>query len=121
MWTPLQMTQLRPQTFYQIGCALLLSFWMVMLAPPLWAQEFPQPNAVDDRIAIVNLNEDDAITLAALLTGIGETRALAIVAYREQHGLFASIDDLGQVPGIGPATIAANRDRIILRAADVTP
>jgi competence protein ComEA len=45
---------------------------------------------------------------AALLTlpGIGPARADAIVAYREAHGPFASLQALLNVPGIGPSILA---------------
>jgi len=42
--------------------------------------------------ARVNLNTASAEQLAALLTGIGQSRAEAIVRYREQHGAFEHID-----------------------------
>lgn len=118
MWTSFQFNQLRALSIWG---ALLVSVWMLAAATPLWAQDFPEPNVADDRIAMVHLNEDDAMTLAALLTGIGETRALAIVAYREANGPFNSIDELTLVSGIGPATVAANRDRLVLHASDVAP
>ena len=52
--------------------------------------------------APVNLN---TATLADLdrLPGIGPSLAREILAYREAHGAFASVDDLLLVPGIGPA------------------
>jgi competence protein ComEA len=56
----------------------------------------------------VNLNtatSDDLDTLP----GVGPTTAAAILAYRDQHGPFGSIDDLGEVSGIGPAKIEALR------------
>lgn len=37
------------------------------------------------------------------LTGVGEKTAQAIIAYRDAHGGFTSIDELQQVKGIGPA------------------
>ncbi len=40
-----------------------------------------------------------------LLPGIGETLARRIVAYREQHGPFRSVDQLQSVKGIGPKTL----------------
>ena len=40
------------------------------------------------------------------LPGIGPAKARAIVAYREAHGPFASVQGLGAVPGIGPAIVA---------------
>ena len=39
------------------------------------------------------------------LQGIGEKRAKDIVAYRDQHGRFKSVDDLVKVKGIGPKTL----------------
>jgi competence protein ComEA len=44
------------------------------------------------------------------LPGVGPATAAAIVEHREQHGPFATIDDLEAVRGIGPAKIDAIRD-----------
>ena len=56
-------------------------------------------------------------TLAELtnLKGIGDKKAQAIVDYREKQGKFTSIDQLVDVNGIGPATLEANRDMIIVK------
>ncbi len=62
----------------------------------------------------VQLNSATANDLAAL-PGLGPGRAKAIVAYREAHGSFASIDDLEKVPGIGPATVAKLRPSLDVR------
>jgi competence protein ComEA len=43
------------------------------------------------------------------LPGVGPATALAIVAHREANGPFASVDDLEQVRGIGPAKLEAIR------------
>ncbi len=42
------------------------------------------------------------------------SKAKAIVAFREEHGPFKSVDDLTQVKGIGPATLKRNHDAILL-------
>ena len=39
-----------------------------------------------------------------LLEGIGEKTARKIVAYRDEHGPFKSIDEVSDIPGIGPKT-----------------
>jgi competence protein ComEA len=62
----------------------------------------------------VNVNTANAKTLAASLDGVGLGKAQAIVAYRDAHGPFKSIDELGKVKGIGAKTLARNRDTILL-------
>lgn len=62
----------------------------------------------------VDLNRASAAELAAALHGVGMKKAEAIVAYREQHGPFASADELVKVKGIGLATVERNRSRILV-------
>lgn len=52
----------------------------------------------------VNLNTATAEQLDRL-PGVGPVTAAAIVAFREAHGKFASVDQLGDVDGIGPARL----------------
>jgi competence protein ComEA len=54
--------------------------------------------------AVVDLNRASAGELEAL-PGIGPARASAIVRWRGEHGSFRTVDDLLEVPGIGPATL----------------
>ena len=60
----------------------------------------------------LDINTADAAALSSTMTGVGSSRAEAIVAYRKAHGKFASVDDLSAVKGIGKATIEKNRDKI---------
>jgi len=46
------------------------------------------------------------------LDGVGPATAQKILAYRQQHGGFRSVDELAQVPGIGPRRLAALRERV---------
>ncbi|MEM9604367.1 MAG: ComEA family DNA-binding protein [Pseudomonadota bacterium] len=64
--------------------------------------------------ASVNINTATAAQLAEALNGIGDARAEAIVAFRETHGAFLSVDDLTLVDGIGEALLERNRTRLIL-------
>ncbi|MCI0401242.1 MAG: helix-hairpin-helix domain-containing protein [Gammaproteobacteria bacterium] len=59
---------------------------------------------------LVNINTADAKTLASAMKGVGPVKAEAIVAYREQHGPFMSVEDLTLVDGIGEQTVDMNRD-----------
>lgn len=65
--------------------------------------------------ATVNLNTADAETLNRELKGIGATKAQAIVAYREEHGPFSSLDELLEVKGIGASTLEKNRSKLSLQ------
>lgn len=61
-----------------------------------------QPSSKDQGISQngkVNLNTADADRLMTL-SGIGEARAEAIIAYREQHGGFQTIEDIMKIEGI---------------------
>jgi competence protein ComEA len=48
------------------------------------------------------------------LPGIGPITAQKILDYRAEHGAFGSVDELDAVPGIGPATLAELRDLVDL-------
>lgn len=49
-----------------------------------------------------------------LLSGVGPSKAQAILDYRAEHGAFATLDDLVNVPGIGPATLEQLRPNVTL-------
>jgi len=57
----------------------------------------------------VNINTAGAGQLASSLQGVGASRAAAIVAYRQEHGAFKSVEDLMLVSGIGENTLEVNR------------
>lgn len=60
----------------------------------------------------VDINSADADTLATALNGVGEAKARAIIAHRDQYGAFKSADELAQVKGIGQRLVDLNRDTI---------
>ena len=61
----------------------------------------------------ININIADEAQLTTL-TGIGATRAQAIIAYREENGPFAAIEDIMNVQGIKEGTFAKIKDEIVV-------
>jgi competence protein ComEA len=77
-------------------------------------QQIDVPGMVDTghiNAGRVNIN---SATIADFdsLPGIGPTTAQAIVEYRNENGLFSSIQAIQNVPGIGPATFDQIKDYI---------
>lgn len=60
----------------------------------------------------VSLSSATATDLEAL-DGVGPALAARIVAWRDSHGGFSSVDQLDEVPGIGPARMEALRPRLV--------
>jgi competence protein ComEA len=69
--------------------------------------------AGDSPHAPVSLNTATAEQLDTL-DGVGPATASKILEYRRQHGGFRSIDDLGEIPGIGPKRLAALKGKVQL-------
>ncbi|WP_421845052.1 helix-hairpin-helix domain-containing protein [Mycobacterium sp.] len=67
-----------------------------------------QPETVE----VLDLNNATAAQLDAL-PGVGPVTAAAILAWRQEHGKFTSVDQLGDVDGIGPARL--NKLRALVR------
>lgn len=62
----------------------------------------------------VNINTASAEQIASSMSGIGESKAEAIVEYRSSNGNFKSINELENVEGIGSKTVEKNKDNITL-------
>lgn len=61
----------------------------------------------------INLNTANVQELQQL-SGVGEAKAKAIVAYREKQGKFKSIEELKNVKGIGDALFKKNKAKITI-------
>ncbi len=85
----------------------------VVAAPKPAAVAQPVPVTATEQLA-VNINSAGAEEIANTLSGVGLTKAQAIVVWREQNGSFNSIEQLTEVKGIGEGILAKNRDRIVL-------
>ncbi|MDX1707527.1 MAG: helix-hairpin-helix domain-containing protein [Desulfobacterales bacterium] len=59
----------------------------------------------------IDINTASAEELVQL-KGIGPKKAADIIEFRKSHGPFQEPKDLVRVPGIGPKTFEANKERI---------
>ena len=59
----------------------------------------------------VNINTADKETLMSI-KGVGEKRAEAIIAWREQYGPFKTVEQLSEVQGVGKAIVDDNRESL---------
>ena len=64
-----------------------------------------------DAAGPVSLSSATAADLEAL-DGVGPALAARIIAWRDSHGGFSSVDALDEVPGIGPARMEALRPHL---------
>jgi competence protein ComEA len=88
---------------------------MSLLATANETTKVPATEPVAQQVAElnpINLNTADAETLQRELSGVGAVKAQAIVAYRDTHGEFASVDELLEVKGIGEALLERNRGKL---------
>ena len=84
--------------------------------PSVEAPELPeQPSAV-----MVNINPASIEELKEL-SGIGEAKAAAILAYREEHGVFTDIGEIKNVSGIGDKLFEDIRGSITAGKVGETP
>jgi len=99
-----------------VRTSTLLTALAIMSVPSLLLPSVTQAQelAQATQTQTVNINTADAATLAGSLKGIGLSRAEEIIRYRESYGPFKSVDELGDVKGIGPATLDKNRGLITL-------
>lgn len=69
------------------------------------------PGAPAGASALVNLNTADAAALDTL-PGVGPVLAQRIIDWRTEHGRFSSVDELGEVSGIGDKALERLRSKV---------
>jgi competence ComEA-like helix-hairpin-helix protein len=95
------------------GVILAVACMYVLAGAPAWAEATTNEMVVAEAPPTVNINVADAETLASMLDGVGLQKAMAIIAYRQEHGPFYLAEELSAVKGIGVGTVAKNAERII--------
>ncbi len=84
------------------------------------SEQNPSSNSVSGVTFPININTASAEELQ-LLSGIGEVKAAAIIAYREQHGAFSDISEIKNVKGIGEKVFEEIRDKITVGNVPIIP
>lgn len=84
---------------------------MQITVPSLLEAEERQREAEREAAGLVNLNTASKEELCTI-SGIGESRAEAILEYREAKGGFSSVEEIMQVDGIKEGLYAKIRDKI---------
>jgi competence protein ComEA len=92
--------------------ALVVLISSALLSPmSVMADEATSPEAAT--AAMVNINTASAEALT-MLPGIGDVKAEAIVAWRDQHGPFEQVEQLLEVNGVGETTLESLRSQVQL-------
>jgi competence protein ComEA len=88
----------------------------VLPGAPCFTSTVPLPRCPPAQRAPAPLNINTA-SLAELdaLPGIGPAKARAIVRYREEHGEFAAVEGLADVPGLSRAVLARLKETVVVR------
>jgi competence protein ComEA len=97
--------------FKTIFLSVILAFGSLAVVSAHAAGSEPAISARPD----VNINTANAAELSEALTGVGISRANAIVVHRQKSGPFKSAEELTNVKGIGAATVKRNKDHIKLK------
>ena len=95
-----------------LACVCAVILLGVSTTGPVFAEVKAEPEKTV--VITVNINKADAKELAAVLHNIGESKAKAIVKYREEHGPFTSKEQRLNVKGIGAGTAKKNEALITL-------
>lgn len=91
--------------FKMVRCFFVAAVVVFLSGTALAAQDESGPQTSAALQGTANINTATVKELK-LLPGVGKKTAENIIAYREQQGRFAKVDDLLKVQGIGKKTLA---------------
>jgi competence protein ComEA len=81
------------------------------------ATTIPSRSSTPSSVALINLNTATQAELEQL-PSIGPSKAQSILAYRQSHGAFSTIDELLEISGIGPTLFAQIKDLVTIGESD---
>ncbi len=94
--------------------AVVLSLFVVTL--PAQAVSNANKLTAESKTTVVSnkidLNKADLSVLTGSFKGIGKKRAEAIIAYRESHQGFKSIEEFADIKGFGQRFVDTNREKL---------
>jgi competence protein ComEA len=91
--------------------AVLLSFFVISI--PLHAAPPKTPEQAPVAQHKIDLNKADVSTLTGSFKGIGKKRAESIIAYRDSHHGFKSIEEFAEVKGLGQRFVDKNHESLM--------
>ena len=86
---------------------------LLLLSAAITLGAFPTLSLAQDTLPI-NLNSASVVDIAEAIDGVGEVRAAAIIALREQLGGFTKLEQLLEIKGISEVTLSRIRSLIVL-------
>ncbi|MGE8078215.1 helix-hairpin-helix domain-containing protein [Peribacillus loiseleuriae] len=99
----------------QVNLAQVVEDQMVILVPRIGDESglatVPMTSSGGSSDGKINLNTATQAELETL-TGVGPSKALSIIDYREKTGKFQSVEDLKKISGIGDKTFEKLKDSI---------
>jgi competence protein ComEA len=103
----------------RVNLAQLVEDQMVIYVPKIgeestFVSETAQPQGTASDDGKVNLNSASQSELETI-PGIGPSKALTIIEYREQNGPFQSVEDIKNISGIGDKTFEKLKDSITVK------
>lgn len=102
----------------QVNLAAVLVDGQRILVPSVAPASSDSTRSAEEVVALpsfpLDINTAAQVELEAL-PGIGPVTAQKIITYRQEHGLFQSIEEIQNVDGIGPVTYEKIRDLIVVK------
>lgn len=110
-------------TLIVLGAVALIGLgvmWWQQQRAPIGSAQGPGPpyatwDALIQQARQININQATAEELERL-PEIGPTTAQRIIEYRQQQGFFHAPEDVLNVPGIGPKTLDAIREYVVVES-----